>query len=1362
MTTTQLYEMRAVAKLTSRRGVLLLVVLSMLTLFLMLGTAYLVVSTRSRETARAFAKLTMQSDSARIPHDQLLDAAFLRLIRGSGTTPTYSTRTSGSIPLLNLTLNSGTLSNANTTPPLTTVFESLLEDKYGSSVTGTVREVRQVPDSQLLHAIGVTIPDIDVTPGSGTANRPAGIHSTYDLAGRVVTILGPGREPTSHRVIRAELTSGQLDLWLDNPSRKRPFVSTGTTPTPIVVNGPEFSIHRSGTIPTPTKNEAWDGFDAENPFLTQIAPSATSVASSQVNKLAFIPPGTSTTNLSDADATGFPFGADNDGDGVLDGYFFDIGLPTFFMPNGDEIRIDVSAAIVDLDSRFNVNAHGSLAFNTYSTGSSNFHDSWARGALTSGSVPNLRNMPLGSGYGPPEVNASWMFPTSNYSPPSLNRTSIFGSNPAAGENPDMAAFAGLDQASQTLGRKPSSSRFTAGNGTLHLTNAEGRYGENASAALSGSSSVADLITSRNSTISGSTYSLARPGSPTVDDALSRMTDRCVNATAATTANGGIPPEWWDATAGYDWRAATSSSGLPPPRSVYNSPPDLHGRMITTSTTTNTSPVPMLAFAKPEWLGSEGTDDPYELRLDRKAARNVTLTTTGTTLLDNLFSIADLEPVLRPYDRDSLQLPPRLQALLGSVSEEARLRITTDSWDTTAVTGSAAATIRTWVKGAIDDGSFPNYTGANALTGLLGGEISRGERFNLNRPFTATKPAAYSVNDPYYKQRQAYFKDLYTLLVALGKPRNATTAQWAANVVEFRDADSTMTPFEFDTNPADGWDVDNDATTDDGSSRGRVWGAERPEVLITETSGWEDETTGELFVMLHRPWNAKAFSSGTTWIHGEPVDLELDSIKSDPQPMNLLDLGRKSADRTFTSGTAVYPIWRLRLVDAAGNQRFVRFDMTGSGTASDFAPSSVDAATTPRMGCDSSLCIMGNNSLTPAADVPAGDQVVSSGSSGRVVVTGSGAFRLPGATPAYGTLIRSGTVYLERLTDPRATVDNSAVNVWNNNPAESDVSRYTIVDHAPLSVVNRRKDLVTNQPHPAALPSVTRRNKSLIWKNEFLAPDTTAYRLQPSSMMGGSPRPMWFTWPNRPFVSSTELLLVPASDSLGMLQTYVKPLSPANLPALSSNVIPNGLFDAVHVPTRFSGIHTTVSATSGIAALEAVGIYSDTLSVNQLSSFREPGRVNLNTVTATDVWTAVVAGPLQTSGSAAPVRTIAQANFGTTPANGMHNILALSGAITLSDSGTSAPIQDTHPLLSDLQTLNVSHSIYTATRLANTATVRSNVFGLWITVRESVANDPDSIKLHRAFYIFDRSIPVAFEPGKDHNVWDAVLLRRIIQ
>ena len=41
-------------------------------------------------------------------------------------------------------------------------------------------------------------------------------------------------------------------------------------------------------------------------------------------------------------------------------------------------------------------------------------------------------------------------------------------------------------------------------------------------------------------------------------------------------------------------------------------------------------------------------------------------------------------------------------------------------------------------------------------------------------------------------------------MALGQPANAATAQWVANVCDFRDTDSTMTCFRFDTNPVDGW------------------------------------------------------------------------------------------------------------------------------------------------------------------------------------------------------------------------------------------------------------------------------------------------------------------------------------------------------------------------------------------------------------------------------------------------------------------------------------------------------------------------------------------------------------------------------
>jgi hypothetical protein len=111
------------------------------------------------------------------------------------------------------------------------------------------------------------------------------------------------------------------------------------------------------------------------------------------------------------------------------------------------------------------------------------------------------------------------------------------------------------------------------------------------------------------------------------------------------------------------------------------------------------------------------------------------------------------------------------------------------------------------------------------------------------------------------------------------------------------------------------------------------------------------------------------------------------------------------------------------------------------------------------------------------------------------------------------------------------------------------------------------------------------------------------------------------------------------------------------------------------------------------------------------------------------------------------------------------MLKLSGTATFA----TLPVEDRNAALKTAQDYSLAHKLYTATRLANVATPRSHLFGVWITLREAIApansmapSDPDSVRFHRAFYVIDRSIPVAHEPGKDHNVWDAVLLRRVIE
>ena len=48
------------------------------------------------------------------------------------------------------------------------------------------------------------------------------------------------------------------------------------------------------------------------------------------------------------------------------------------------------------------------------------------------------------------------------------------------------------------------------------------------------------------------------------------------------------------------------------------------------------------------------------------------------------------------------------------------------------------------------------------------------------------------------------------------------------------------------------------------------------------------------------------------------------------------------------------------------------------------------------------------------------------------------------------------------------------------------------------------------------------------------------------------------------------------------------------------------------------------------------------------------------------------------------------------------------------------------------------------------------------LKQEAGLDTGEVKRHRAFYMVDRSIPVAYEPGEDHNVDNCVLVRRFIE
>ena len=203
-----------------RRGVLLLITVSMLTLFMMLGAAYLVVATRARESARALARRTLTADEARVDHAAMLDNVLLTVIRGPASGQAVAA-ISGSAP----------------------AFESLLADRYGTvSVAGTFSSA-QIHSAAGAGSTGPIVTGV-FTP-AGSIGHPA------LLNGRVLTFTGPGRSPTSHRILQASQASSTApySLTLSNPPGPYQLTSGSLPASPARSSALSFS-----TMPFPLRS----------------------------------------------------------------------------------------------------------------------------------------------------------------------------------------------------------------------------------------------------------------------------------------------------------------------------------------------------------------------------------------------------------------------------------------------------------------------------------------------------------------------------------------------------------------------------------------------------------------------------------------------------------------------------------------------------------------------------------------------------------------------------------------------------------------------------------------------------------------------------------------------------------------------------------------------------------------------------------------------------------------------------------------------------------------------------------------------------------------------------------------------------
>jgi hypothetical protein len=309
---------------------------------------------------------------------------------------------------------------------------------------------------------------------------------------------------------------------------------------------------------------------------------------------------------------------------------------------------------------------------------------------------------------------------------------------------------------------------------------------------------------------------------------------------------------------------------------------------------------------------------------------------------------------------------------------------------------------------------------------------------------------------------------------------------------------------------------------------------------------------------------------------------------------------------------------------------------------------------------------------------------------------------------------------------------------------------------------------------------------------------------------------WITWNNRPFISPMELMLVPWSSPGRLLHEFSvgnssdDPYLPRTMGLLRQDTDPlpvfghlmdfyatdgddentDGgapdyyrIFDFVDVPSRFVGTETWYNPAVFFSEGNASPL-SMWPPYCKLSRFREPGRVNINTITDPVVWRAV--SRILNATAATPeekylesdqmFRDIAQSRTEDGPFRSMYRGAGLS--LLRSDPDDA---EDDKKLLrsyprndQESPTRNAFFEMDGIQRVYNSLTTKSNCYAIWITVgyfecdangqniRQELGSDTGNIKRHRAFYIVDRSIPVAYEAGQRNNIDKCVLLKRFIE
>jgi hypothetical protein len=372
-----------------------------------------------------------------------------------------------------------------------------------------------------------------------------------------------------------------------------------------------------------------------------------------------------------------------------------------------------------------------------------------------------------------------------------------------------------------------------------------------------------------------------------------------------------------------------------------------------------------------------------------------------------------------------------------------------------------------------------------------------------------------------------------------------------------------------------------------------------------------------------------------------------------------------------------------------------------------------------------------------------------------------------------------------------------------------------------------------------------------------------------SMLGDPRKPFpWMTWLDRPFANQMELLLVPSSSQARLMWEYtirgiaanedayapepnLGPVaaspnrysfghlmnfftsSKADLTLTEAHDRPNfhRVLEFLHVPSRFSGTETMFNPD----VFAAIPGHAFMPPYNRIPSYREPGRINLNTIADAghtfrgmlNRFPSGITGPLGVTegpGNLAVYGKLVRSRRGyqeTADATNPNPLLMNPAYPTFIANPFRSPASSYDVPLASLRMRpgganpreNVESGLLRADpdnedvplfafnsnfghndtnrnpyfryqmyqKLGNVAGTQSNVYAIWITVGyfevtrgpvdpahpdgyylgPELGTETGDIQRHRAFHIYDRSIPMGFERGEDHNVLDGLLMRSAI-